>query len=254
MKVYESSEIRNVALIGHGNCGKTTLAAGMLFASGATNRLTRVDEGNTVTDFDEDEIQRMVKDAEANKAEDHKRVELAQARNFEEQARVREENGLYLSERLTEIGGFLPQRSVKAKPLEVPKLEAFSDLLISPELYSILGPAINSGRGMFLYGYPGNGKTSIAERITRSASDSRRSISSQVFSAASATDASLIFGSSDTACCTRSQHFTDSSPRRTSMRSAASTSEMPSPRKCHHPSGLPAAPACRAAPAGSPGC
>jgi len=45
--------------------------------------------------------------------------------------------------------------------------DAFKDLLISPELYSILGPAINSGRGMFLYGYPGNGKTSIAERITR---------------------------------------------------------------------------------------
>jgi len=60
VKVYESSEIRNVALIGHGNCGKTTLAAGMLFASGATNRLTRVDEGNTLTDFDEDEIQRKI--------------------------------------------------------------------------------------------------------------------------------------------------------------------------------------------------
>ncbi len=44
---------------------------------------------------------------------------------------------------------------------------AFSDLLISEEMFSALGPAINSGRGMFLYGYPGNGKTSIAERITR---------------------------------------------------------------------------------------
>ena len=43
---------------------------------------------------------------------------------------------------------------------------AFSDLLISDELFSRLGPAINSGRGMFLYGPPGNGKTSIAERIT----------------------------------------------------------------------------------------
>lgn len=45
---------------------------------------------------------------------------------------------------------------------------AFSDLLISPALLSRLGPAVNSGRGMFLYGYPGNGKTSIAERVTRS--------------------------------------------------------------------------------------
>ena len=54
---------------------------------------------------------------------------------------------------------------------EQPKAEdlrrAFSDLLISEEMFATLGPAINSGRGMFLYGYPGNGKTSIAERITR---------------------------------------------------------------------------------------
>lgn len=45
--------------------------------------------------------------------------------------------------------------------------EAFSDLLISPDLLERLGPAINSGRGMFLFGEPGNGKTSIAERITK---------------------------------------------------------------------------------------
>lgn len=44
--------------------------------------------------------------------------------------------------------------------------EAFKDLLIDKRMFSKLGPAINSGRGMFLYGYPGNGKTSIAERIT----------------------------------------------------------------------------------------
>lgn len=44
---------------------------------------------------------------------------------------------------------------------------AFSDLLIAEEMFEILGPAINSGRGLFLYGAPGNGKTSIAERITR---------------------------------------------------------------------------------------
>jgi MoxR-like ATPase len=44
---------------------------------------------------------------------------------------------------------------------------AFSDLLVSPQLLARLGPAVNSGRGMFLYGYPGNGKTSIAERVTR---------------------------------------------------------------------------------------
>lgn len=44
---------------------------------------------------------------------------------------------------------------------------AFSDLLINRGLLDQLGPAINSGRGMFLFGSPGNGKTSIAERITR---------------------------------------------------------------------------------------
>jgi hypothetical protein len=44
---------------------------------------------------------------------------------------------------------------------------AFSDLLISDEMMNRLGPAINSGRGMFLFGEPGNGKTSIAERITQ---------------------------------------------------------------------------------------
>ncbi len=58
MKVYEGTDVRNVALIGHGHAGKTTLAAGSLFTAGATNRLTRVDEGTTITDFDDDEIQR----------------------------------------------------------------------------------------------------------------------------------------------------------------------------------------------------
>jgi len=43
---------------------------------------------------------------------------------------------------------------------------AFSDLLIAPEMLDKLGPAINSGRGMFLFGEAGNGKTSIAERMT----------------------------------------------------------------------------------------
>lgn len=52
-------------------------------------------------------------------------------------------------------------------PTEEDLKRAFSDLLISDEMFEILGPAINSGRGMFLYGFPGNGKTSIAERITR---------------------------------------------------------------------------------------
>ncbi|MBN2291553.1 MAG: AAA family ATPase [Pirellulales bacterium] len=44
---------------------------------------------------------------------------------------------------------------------------AFSDLLINKKMFSRLGPAMNSGRGLFLFGAPGNGKTSIAERVTR---------------------------------------------------------------------------------------
>jgi elongation factor G len=60
VKVYETSDIRNVGLIGHGHSGKTSLAAAFLFASGASNRLTRVDEGNTVTDYDEEEVQRKI--------------------------------------------------------------------------------------------------------------------------------------------------------------------------------------------------
>ena len=58
MKVYDGVDVRNVALIGHGHSGKTSLVAGALFAAGVTNRLTRVDEGNTVTDFDDEEIAR----------------------------------------------------------------------------------------------------------------------------------------------------------------------------------------------------
>ncbi len=46
--------------------------------------------------------------------------------------------------------------------------QAFSDLLIDPRMMRKLGPAVNSGKGMFLFGYPGNGKTSIAERVTAS--------------------------------------------------------------------------------------
>ena len=60
MKAYETQDIRNVALVGHGHSGKTSLTASLLFTTGATNRLTRVDEGNTVTDFDEEEISRKI--------------------------------------------------------------------------------------------------------------------------------------------------------------------------------------------------
>ncbi|HEX8800076.1 MAG TPA: GTP-binding protein, partial [Terriglobales bacterium] len=58
MKTYEGANIRNVALIGHSHSGKTSMVSAMLYTSGATQRLLRVDEGNTVTDYDEEETSR----------------------------------------------------------------------------------------------------------------------------------------------------------------------------------------------------
>jgi elongation factor G len=60
MKVYDAPNIRNVAIVGHGGCGKTSLASALLFDAGAVNRLGRVDDGTTVTDFDPDEIERKI--------------------------------------------------------------------------------------------------------------------------------------------------------------------------------------------------
>jgi len=60
MKVYEVSEIRNVGMIGHGAAGKTSLTSALLFCSGAVSRLGKVENGTTVTDYDEEEIHRKV--------------------------------------------------------------------------------------------------------------------------------------------------------------------------------------------------
>jgi elongation factor G len=58
MKVYDASSIRNVAVVGHGGSGKTQLISAMLFVAGAVNRIGKVDDGTTVTDFDDEEIAR----------------------------------------------------------------------------------------------------------------------------------------------------------------------------------------------------
>jgi len=58
MKVYDAGAIRNVALVGHSASGKTQLASAILSDSGMVNRFGKVDDGTTVTDFDEEEIAR----------------------------------------------------------------------------------------------------------------------------------------------------------------------------------------------------
>ena len=60
MKVYEAANLRNLALIGHGHAGKTTLVSAMLYTSGGAPRLGRVDDGSATTDYDEEEIARQM--------------------------------------------------------------------------------------------------------------------------------------------------------------------------------------------------
>ena len=58
MKVYRTDEIRNVVLLGHGGSGKTSLVEAMSYVSGATNRMGKVVDGNTISDFDKEEQKR----------------------------------------------------------------------------------------------------------------------------------------------------------------------------------------------------
>ncbi len=58
MKVYETDKIRNVVVLGHGGAGKTTLVEAMAYVTGVINRQGRVEDGNTISDFDKEEIKR----------------------------------------------------------------------------------------------------------------------------------------------------------------------------------------------------
>ena len=88
-----------------------------------------------------------------------------------ERARRQAEHCTYFGAAPVSLGHYI--ESVKRQSLtqQHPTVDdlrrAFADLLINPRMLTRLGPAINSGRGLFLYGAPGNGKTSIAERVTR---------------------------------------------------------------------------------------
>src|ERR671917_2009662 len=60
MKVYQTDHIRNLAVVGHGDAGKTQLVSSLLYVAGATPRWGKVDEGTTVTDYEEDSIARKI--------------------------------------------------------------------------------------------------------------------------------------------------------------------------------------------------
>lgn len=59
MNVYTTDKVRNVVLLGHGGCGKTSLAEAMAFLSGITNRMGTVADGNTISDYDKEEQKRL---------------------------------------------------------------------------------------------------------------------------------------------------------------------------------------------------
>ena len=58
MEVFTTDRIRNVVLLGHGGAGKTSLVEAMAYLSGQTNRMGKISDGNTVSDFDKEEIKR----------------------------------------------------------------------------------------------------------------------------------------------------------------------------------------------------
>src|SRR5436190_396846 len=77
MKAYATESIRNLAVIGHGDAGKTQLVSSLLYVAGATPRWGKVDEGTTVTDYEEDSIARKITRNSARAHLDHRETKLS---------------------------------------------------------------------------------------------------------------------------------------------------------------------------------
>ncbi|MBO6245897.1 MAG: elongation factor G, partial [Anaerovibrio sp.] len=60
MKVYTTDKIRNVVLLGHGGCGKTTLAEAMAYLSGIVSRPGKIEDGSTISDCTKEEVKRQI--------------------------------------------------------------------------------------------------------------------------------------------------------------------------------------------------
>ena len=82
MKQYSENDIRNIALLGHGGSGKTTLADAILYYSGVVDRVGKAADGTTVMDFDPEEKKRKVSISTSVYATEINDVKLNESRLF----------------------------------------------------------------------------------------------------------------------------------------------------------------------------